>query len=37
MAVFNILTDVALIVLPFPMLRHIRLDRKAYVAMGAPK
>lgn len=31
MAVFNIITDIALIVLPFPMLRHIRLDRKAYV------
>lgn len=34
MASFNILTDLALIVLPFPMLRHIRLDRKAKIQLS---
>ncbi|KAK1990194.1 hypothetical protein LX36DRAFT_754300 [Colletotrichum falcatum] len=28
MAVFNIITDIALIVFPFPILRHVKLDRK---------
>ncbi len=34
MAIFNIITDVALIILPFPMLRHIRLDKKECVSLG---
>jgi len=29
MAVFNIITDIALIIFPFPILRHIKLDGKA--------
>ncbi|EFQ30451.1 hypothetical protein CGRA01v4_09994 [Colletotrichum graminicola] len=29
MAVFNIITDIALIVFPFPILRHVKLDGKA--------
>jgi uncharacterized membrane protein len=29
MAIFNIITDVALIILPFPMLRSVRLDTKS--------
>ena len=32
MAIANIVTDLALIILPFPILRLIRLDRKAWVA-----
>ena len=30
MAVFNILTDLALVVFPFPILRYVKLDKKAY-------
>jgi hypothetical protein len=33
MASFNIITDLALIILPFPMLRNIRLDRKAKIQL----
>jgi hypothetical protein len=31
MASFNMVTDIALIILPFPMLRHIRLNLLKYV------
>ncbi|CAI6087157.1 unnamed protein product [Clonostachys chloroleuca] len=34
MAVFNIITDVALIILPFPMLRNVRLDRKSKIQLS---
>ncbi|KAM6513518.1 hypothetical protein FALCPG4_015923 [Fusarium falciforme] len=29
MAVFNIITDIALIIFPFPILRYLKIDRKA--------
>ncbi|CAH0052573.1 unnamed protein product [Clonostachys solani] len=34
MAVFNIITDIALIILPFPMLRNVRLDRKSKIQLS---
>lgn len=32
MASFNIVTDISLIILPFPMLRNVRLNWKKYRA-----
>lgn len=29
MAVFNIITDLALVIFPFPILRYVTLDKKA--------
>ncbi|KAM5358612.1 hypothetical protein ACJZ2D_015129 [Fusarium nematophilum] len=34
MAVCNIISDVALIILPFPILKHLRLDLKAKLQLG---
>jgi hypothetical protein len=34
MAIFNIVTDLALIVLPFPILKFIRLDRRAKIQLS---
>ncbi|KAF4464083.1 hypothetical protein FALBO_9086 [Fusarium albosuccineum] len=34
MAVCNIISDVALIILPFPILQHLRLDLKAKLQLG---
>jgi hypothetical protein len=34
MAIFNIVTDLALIILPFPILRFIRLDRRAKIQLS---
>ncbi|KAI9148147.1 hypothetical protein HJFPF1_11971 [Paramyrothecium foliicola] len=34
MAIFNILTDLALIILPFPILKFIRLDRRAKIQLS---
>lgn len=35
MAVFNALTDIALLALPFPMLYNTQLSRKQYVGPNA--
>lgn len=34
MAVCNIILNIALIILPFPMLRHLRLDLKEKLQLG---
>ncbi|KAJ0297816.1 uncharacterized protein N0V96_011142 [Colletotrichum fioriniae] len=33
MAVFNIVTDIALIIFPFPIFRHVKLDSKVFVSI----